>query len=150
MISVEISPSDKCSPDLLINAAQATLDQSGVPDADLSIVLGDNERIRELNREFLGRDAPTDVLSFPADEVDPDTNRRYLGDVILSFPIAKKQAKERGHSVEAELQLLVIHGVLHLLGYDHETTEEKNRMWAFQGGILESMGIAPGIVHEGD
>lgn len=150
MISVEISPSNKCSPDLLIKAARATLDQSGAPDADLSIVLGDNKRIRELNREFLGRDAPTDVLSFPADEVDPDTNRRYLGDVILSFPYAERQAKERGHSVESELQLLIIHGVLHLLGYDHETAEEKKRMWAFQGRILESLGIAPGIVHEED
>ncbi len=150
MISVEISPPDKCSPDLLIKAAQAALDQSGVPDADLSIVLGDNQRIRELNREFLGRDAPTDVLSFPADEIDPDTNRRYLGDIVLSFPFAERQAKERGHAVEAELQLLVIHGVLHLLGYDHETAEDKSRMWAFQSRILESRGIDPGIVHEED
>jgi probable rRNA maturation factor len=150
MISVEISPRYEISADLLTSAARAALDQMGVPDADLSLVVSDNNRMQSLNREFLGRDAPTDVLSFPADEMDPETGRRYLGDVILSFPFAENQAKERGHSVESELQLLVIHGVLHLLGFDHEVPADKVRMWAVQGGILEKLGISPGIVHEED
>ena len=134
--------------DLLEHAARATLDLSGVPDSDLTIVLVDDDRIRSLNRDFLGNDAPTDVLSFPADEPDPETGRRYLGDVVISITRAAEQAGERRHSVEAEIQLLVVHGVLHLLGQDHAEVVEKERMWAVQAEVLEGLGISPKIVHE--
>ena len=147
MIFIE-SESDQTFPkELLERAARAVLDLSGVPDADLSIVLVDDARIQALNRDFLANDAPTDVLSFPADEPDPETGRRYLGDVVISLVRAEEQAREYGHAAEAEMQLLVVHGVLHLLGHDHSEEGEKERMWAAQAGVLERLGISPNIVH---
>ncbi len=134
--------------DLLDRAATAALDLSGVPAGDLTIVLVDDARIQGLNRDFLGHDTPTDVLSFPADQEDPDTGRLYLGDVVISLARASEQAAERGHAVEAEMQLLAVHGVLHLLGHDHAEAGEKERMWAAQAEILERLGISPLIVHE--
>jgi rRNA maturation RNase YbeY len=74
--------------------------------------------------------------------------RRYLGDIIISVQRAAAQAEARGHAVEAEVQLLVIHGVLHLLGHDHAEAEEKARMWAAQSEALERIGIPSSIVHE--
>jgi probable rRNA maturation factor len=148
MIFIESESGQAFPTDLLERAARAVLDLSGVPDADLTIALVDDVRIQGLNRDFLGHDAPTDVLSFPADEPDPETGRRYLGDVVISFMRAAEQAGERGHAVEAEMQLLVVHGVLHLLGHDHAGTEERDRMWAAQAGVLERLGISPKIVHE--
>jgi probable rRNA maturation factor len=148
MIFVE-NLSDRIFPaDLLEHAALAVLDLSSVPAGDLTIVLVDDARIQELNRDFLGHDATTDVLSFPADEADPDTGHRYLGDVVISFVRAVEQAIEGGHTVEAEMQLLVVHGVLHLLGHDHASKGEKERMWAAQAKVLESLGVSPKIVHE--
>jgi probable rRNA maturation factor len=148
MIFVECEPGQDFPTDLLESAARAALDLSGAPDADLTIVIVNDARIQGLNRDFLGRDTPTDVLSFPADEPDPETGRRYLGDVVISLKRATEQAGERGHAVEAEMQLLAVHGVLHLLGYDHAGAEEKDRMWAAQAGILERLGVSPKIVHE--
>jgi probable rRNA maturation factor len=148
MIFVENQSGQSFSVELLERAARAVLDLSGVPDADLTIVMVDNTRIQGLNRDFLGHDAPTDVLSFPADEPDPETGRRYLGDVTISFECAAGQAGDRGHPVEAELQLLVVHGVLHLLGHDHADAGEKDRMWAAQAQVLERLGVSPLIVHE--
>jgi probable rRNA maturation factor len=148
MIFIE-NLSDRIFPaDLLEQAALAVLDLSGVPAGDLTIVLMDDERIQDLNRDFLGHDATTDVLSFPADEPDPETGRRYLGDVVISFARAAEQAVEGGHTVEAEMQLLVVHGVLHLLGHDHASKGEKERMWTAQAEVLESLGVSPKIVHE--
>ncbi|KAF0108364.1 MAG: hypothetical protein FD146_938 [Anaerolineaceae bacterium] len=148
MIHVEIDAETNISAELVERAARAALDLSGAPDADLTVVLAGDERIRLLNRDFLGKDAPTDVLSFPADEPDPETGRRYLGDVVLSVPRAAAQAGERGHALEAEVQLLVVHGVLHLLGHDHAQAEEKARMWAAQSEVLARLGVSPAVVHE--
>ncbi|MCZ2126796.1 MAG: rRNA maturation RNase YbeY [Anaerolineales bacterium] len=110
--------------------------------ADLSILLSDDRQLHELNLDYLGVDAPTDVLSFPAGEIDPETQRLYLGDLALSVPRAAQQAQEGGHSVEAEAQLLIVHGVLHLLGYDHDTDEKKSEMWARQAEVLQKLGLA--------
>lgn len=135
---------------LFERAAHAALThQRELPgDVDLSIVLEDDERLRELNRDFLGIDAPTDVLSFPASETDPDTGARYIGDIIISVPYAVKGAAKAGHPVESELQLLVVHGVLHLLGHDHAEPEEKAKMWQAQAEILESLGLGDIQVRE--
>jgi probable rRNA maturation factor len=148
MIFIENQSAQTFPANLLEHAGRVVLDLSGVPDADLSIVLVENARIQDLNRDFLGHDAPTDVLSFPADEPDPETGRRYLGDVVISLKRATEQAEERGHAVEAEMQLLVVHGVLHLLGHDHAGVDEKNRMWAAQIEALERLGVSSQIVHE--
>ncbi len=148
MISVEFEPGLETVPDagLLERAAAATQRRLAAPDADLTLVLAGDERLQTLNREFLQIDAPTAVLSFPAGETDPDTGRPYLGDVVISVPRAAAQAE--GHPLEQELQLLVVHGVLHLLGHDHAGAEEKARMWADQAGVLESLGVPASIVHE--
>jgi probable rRNA maturation factor len=128
---------------LLERAARFTLDLS--PDhsnADMTIVLTDDRQLHELNLDYLGVDAPTDVLSFPASESDPETGSTYLGDVIISIPRAAEQAQAAGHSLEAEVQLLVVHGTLHLLGYDHATAEEKAQMWEEQARVLERIGLS--------
>ena len=111
-------------------------------DGDLTIVLTDDIQLHELNQEYLGIDAPTDVLSFPASETDPETARRYLGDILISVPRAKEQARTAGHALDAEVQLLTVHGTLHLLGYDHAEAEEKTRMWKAQAEILERLGLS--------
>lgn len=128
--------------DLLEGAARAALEhQSESPDSELTIVLTDDVRLQELNREYLGIDEPTDVLSFPASETDPETGARYLGDILISIPRAKGQAAAAGHPLESEMQLLVVHGVLHLLGHDHAHAEEKSRMWKAQSEILTQLGL---------
>jgi probable rRNA maturation factor len=122
---------------LLQKAAQETLAHEAVlEEVDLTIVISDDDTLQQLNLEFMGIDAPTDVLSFPADLVDPDTERKYLGDVIISLPRAQSQAPENGQSVPDEVLLLAVHGVLHLLGHDHAEPEEKDRMWAAQAAVL--------------
>lgn len=133
---------------LLERAARFTLElepdspRGAVPaEADITIVLTDDAQMHELNREFLGVDAPTDVLSFPSDESDPETGATYLGDILISIPRAAQQAQAGGHPLEAEVQLLVVHGVLHLLGYDHAEAEEKAIMWAEQAKVLERLGL---------
>lgn len=116
--------------------------QTDTVNGDITIVLTDDRQLHELNLDYLGVDAPTDVLSFPASETDPETGSAYLGDIILSVPRAAAQAQAAGHPVEAEAQLLVVHGTLHLLGYDHATEEEKTIMWAEQAKVLERLGLA--------
>ncbi len=123
--------------------ARLALKQGRAPSqVDLSIVLTDDEEIRQLNSRFLGIEAATDVLSFPAGEQDPDTGSLYLGDVIISLPRAQSQAEAGGHTVEDELRLLTVHGVLHLLGFDHAETGDRDQMWRLQNAILEDLGCA--------
>ena len=110
--------------------------------ADITIVLTDDAQLHELNRDYLGVDAPTDVLSFPASETDPETGAQYLGDILISIPRATQQAEAAGHPVEAETQLLVVHGTLHLLGYDHAEAEEKTRMWEAQAEVMSRLGLS--------
>ncbi len=130
------------STELLEQAAQVALThQKESLDVELSIVLTDDARLRELNREYLGVDAPTDVLSFPASETDPETGAHYIGDILISIPYATKSAAKAGHPLESEVQLLVVHGVLHLLGHDHEEAEEKAKMWKAQSEILTQLGL---------
>lgn len=110
-------------------------------DLELGLVIVDDAQIRELNRQFRQVDSPTDVLAFAmSDSESPKLENTalpvYLGDVIVSFPRAESQARVAGHPVEDEVDLLVVHGVLHLLGFDHGTESEKKEMWAQQETIL--------------
>ena len=128
--------------ELLERAAYAALEhEAESQEAELSIVLTDNEHLQELNLNYLGIDAPTDVLSFPASETDPESGTRYIGDILISIPRAQSQADAAGHPLESEVQLLVVHGVLHLLGHDHADPAEKTRMWKAQSEILDSLGL---------
>jgi probable rRNA maturation factor len=127
---------------LLEDAAVSVLAYENIPStSEITVVLDDDVHIQNLNLQFLGIDAPTDVLSFPSDEIDPETENRYLGDIIISYPRAVAQAQAAGHSVESELQLLVVHGTLHLLGYDHAEENEKRNMWEVQRNILSTLGV---------
>jgi len=87
-------------------------------DPEVTLAFVGTDAIRTLNRKFMKKDRPTDVLSFPLGKKGPD-GRFYLGDIIISVPVAWRQAREKGHGLEREMRLLAIHGFLHLLGYDH-------------------------------
>ncbi len=148
MIHIRTTPGAMPVPkEFIQRAARAALAQQSAQ-GDLSIVLTDDARLQQLNHEYLGIDAPTDVLSFPSQETDPQSGRSYLGDILISVPRAAQQANAAGHSMEAEVQLLVIHGVLHLLGHDHAKPADKARMWAAQAAILQSIGLGDIEVRE--
>ena len=120
-------------------AARAALRQQAAEAGEVTIRITGDETLRELNRDFMGYDTPTDVLSFPSDETDPDSGLRYLGDIAISYARAREQAQAGKHPIWAELQLLVAHGVLHLLGHDHAEADETARMWAAQAEILRKL-----------
>lgn len=127
-------------PSLLAAAARAALYHQDAPSpAALTIRVAGESELRRLNRKFLGHDHVTDVLSFPARELDPETGRLYLGDIALAYPRARAQALRAGHPIRAELQLLVVHGVLHLLGHDHADPAGQERMWADQAEIIAAL-----------
>lgn len=136
---------------LLERAAHQVLSYADTdPDVDATLVLTDDEQMQQLNCRFRGIDAPTDVLAFSGGETDPDSQVVYLGDVIISYPRALAQSAAGKHGVEVELQLLVVHGMLHLLGYDHDDEDAKAAMWDAQAEILIRLGCAitdPTIKH---
>jgi len=148
MINVQITAALQSSPNdisiistWLEKAADQSISYSKAhPNSDLTLLITDDKTMQELNLDYLGIDAPTDVLAFPAGDLDPDSQTVYLGDVVISYPRAVAQSQGAGHSLEDELALLVVHGVLHLLGYDHTAPGEKAAMWAVQAQILEKLG----------
>ena len=109
----------------------------------LNIVIVDNDRIREINKEYRNKDAVTDVISFAFEEVkDVDYgNVRFLGEIYISYERCKEQASEFGHSVRREFSYLAVHGLLHLLGYDHIKEEDKKVMRALEEEILNEYDI---------
>lgn len=113
------------------------------PEADLSIILVDEDAIEKLHIEWMDLPGPTDVLSFPMDELRPGTAGRItpagvLGDIVLCPQVASRQASDAGHSTGEELLLLTTHGVLHLLGYDHAEPEEEKEMFGLQRRLLSA------------
>ena len=129
-------------------AEQVLIAQGAGANAELSLVITGQERIQQLNQDYLGRNEPTDVLAFAmlpelspegADFppfVTPPDGVLHLGEVIISYPQAVLQAEEHHHSVKKEVVILIIHGILHLLGFDHEEPEEEGRMRAREAEIL--------------
>jgi len=122
------------------------LEAEGVaPPYEVGLVFTDSETVKQLNRDYRGVGEPTDVLAFymlPQKEDDssfalPPDGVTRLGEVIISYPQAVEQAKEQGHATERELALLIIHGILHLLGYDHEEPEEEAKMRTREKELLE-------------
>jgi probable rRNA maturation factor len=116
------------------------------PQTEVSVVLSDDEYIHQLNRHYRGKDCPTDVLSFALNEgEEPEITGRpeeiLLGDIIISIETATRQAEEYGHNLERELAYLTVHGILHLLGYDHMTEDEKKEMRQEEEYILSFLGI---------
>jgi probable rRNA maturation factor len=100
--------------------ARVVLEGEGIADAEISLAFVDNATIHRLNQRYLQHDEPTDVLSFPLSEPNA---RKLAGELVVGAEVARSQATERGHDVQAELALYVIHGVLHLCGYDDQTVE---------------------------
>ena len=134
---------------LIRRAILATLEYENVTeDSQVSITFCDDGRIRELNKKFRNIDRSTDVLSFPLfDEESPDNFVSeldcMLGDIVISLERAKAQAEEFGHSYERETAFLAVHSVLHLLGYDHEISEEDDRdMRKRQSDVMEKIGLS--------
>lgn len=117
-------------------AARAALEHQGAGDGAVTIVLVDEPEMARMHREFAAEDGPTDVLSFPDGSVGPEGGLPYYGDVIVCVPVALRQAQAAGHTVEEEVRLLTVHGILHLLGYDHQRSKERERMWRAQASIL--------------
>lgn len=145
MIYVDVSEPFAAGVDVSVveRAALAALEHQGAAsDSNLTIVIGDDDLLQRLNLQYMGIDAPTDVLAFPAGYTDPDSGLPYLGDVLISYSRCQEQAAGAGHPVAAELQLLAVHGVLHLLGYDHLEQEEKARMWSAQAETLSELGLS--------
>ncbi|MTT33269.1 rRNA maturation RNase YbeY [Terrilactibacillus sp. BCM23-1] len=132
----------------LLEHAKETLQIEG--DCELSLTFVDNDRIQAINAEYRDKDQPTDVISFALEELDDDEVSiidpnleapRVLGDIIVSIPKARVQAQSYEHSFDRELGFLVIHGLLHLLGYDHMTESDAKKMFTLQEDILSSFGL---------
>lgn len=113
------------------------------PDADLTVVFVDEPAMEKLHIEWMDEPGPTDVMSFPMDELRPGTDDKptdpgLLGDVVICPTVAEKQAVTAGHSTESEIRLLLTHGILHLLGFDHAEPDEEKAMFALQRELLGS------------
>jgi probable rRNA maturation factor len=111
--------------------------------SEVGLVISTNERVQELNRDYRGRDEPTDVLAFSARDdansppfISPPDGVLHLGEVIISYSQALAQAEEQGHPLKKELSILLIHGLLHLLGYDHEKADARRKMQTREKELL--------------
>lgn len=112
------------------------------PDADLAVVLVDEAAMEQLHVQWMGEPGPTDVLSFPMDELRPGRDGEVsaegiLGDIVVCPSVAATQAEAAGHSTIAEIQMLCVHGLLHLLGYDHAEPDEEKEMFGLQAEVLD-------------
>ena len=136
---VSLTKSD-CDQDRLISLADFSLNAMGIhPDSELSISIVDEEEMSSLHMQWMDEPGPTDVLSFPMDEMKPysaTTGPGILGDIVLCPEFAAQQARTAGHSLQEELELLTVHGVLHLLGFDHRENNERKIMFAKQDELL--------------
>ena len=152
-MSIEIANESGVAVDelALVSVSRFALGELGInPLAELSVLLMDVEAMTELHIKWMDEPGPTDVMSFPMDELD--TARRpddagpgpaLLGDVVLCPAVAQQQAREAGHALDDELHLLTVHGILHLLGYDHAEPEEHAVMFGLQGELLEQWRSSP-------
>ena len=144
LVSIDPRYARDITSDFLTSVARLTLEMEKAASCQLSVVLTDDEEVRALNREYGGEDKSTDVLSFSLREgeafVTPDETDR-LGEVVLSYETAKRQAEEAGHHLDDELAHLLVHGVLHLLGYDHAEDAEEAEMRSRERRVLTELGI---------
>jgi probable rRNA maturation factor len=139
---------DQLTKTALQGLLQTAAEMEELTEGEVSVTFVTNEEIQELNRTYRDKDQPTDVLSFPMYEADEDeievldeSEPLLLGDVIISVPRAKEQADQYGHSFERELGFLLVHGFLHLIGYDHEDEKAEKDMFAKQEDILAKHGL---------
>ncbi len=129
----------KVDHELIIHAVEQVLKLHNKTNDDITIRLTDDKEIKELNNLYRKINKTTDVLSFNQDIENPETDRFYLGDIVISLEQTKKQANEQNNSFKKEYVLLAVHGTLHLLGFDHCNKEEKKRMWELQEKIIDDV-----------
>lgn len=136
-------PVDEQLLELAKKTAQVAVLEAGGPEAaEISLALVDDDYIRQLNREYRGIDKPTDVLSFAMREGELlPGGEDLLGDVVVSLETAQRQCREYGHSFEREVAFLIAHGVLHLLGYDHQDEEGRRAMREKEEAVLSRLGL---------
>jgi probable rRNA maturation factor len=113
---------------------------------EVAIALAADQHLRKLNRQYRGKDYATDVLSFPADDVRPKGGPRFLGDIVIATGVARRQATEAGHAYATELRVLALHGLLHLLGYDHEDPGDYGRMARAEARLRRRGGLRQGLI----
>lgn len=144
MIEVEIEDAawTAALPDAAAVAERAATAALGAVEGDLVVLLTDDETVRDLNARFRDRDQPTNVLSFPAAEMTLPGQAPHLGDLVLAFGVCAAEAAAQGKALADHLSHLTVHGVLHLLGRDHEDEAEAEAMEAEERGILASLGVA--------
>jgi probable rRNA maturation factor len=146
LIDVQVEGEWRIDVEAVRRAVLATLVHQGAPPVEVAVVISDDESLQALNRRFREINAPTDVLAFPNEARGPFVGLggqpRYLGDVIMSYPRAEAQAMGAGHATEAELQLLAVHGILHLLGYDDQEPAARVEMWSVQEAVLTALGVS--------
>ena len=109
---------------------------------DITILIDSDSVIKKMNYQYRGLNQPTDVLSFESNEINPETGNEILGDIIISIETAQKQANEADHPLINEVTFLIIHAILHLLGYDHDTKEAKQKMWSKQMDLMNGLGLS--------
>lgn len=132
----------KVSKKRIIHVVKQTLiDQQQDESFDLSILVCSDMEITTFNKMYRQIDQPTDVLSFANNDIDPETNSRNLGDIVVSFDTAYSQAKQAKNDLQTEIDMLIIHGVLHLLGFDHDDVTNKSIMWKNQYKLHKKLGI---------
>ncbi len=121
-------------------AAAVAFEDAGIPEGEASVMLSSDARVRELNKRFREKDQPTNVLSFPANTLDRD-GARFFGDVALAYETLVREAADEEKSAEAHLTHLTVHGVLHLLGFEHDNEHDAQRMESLETKILARLGF---------
>jgi len=147
--NVELQIDERWAPQVdparLQRAVTTTLEVEGISgEPGVTVVLVGDEEMIHLHEAYRNEPVTTDVLSFPYDQSEPDPSGEmvgYLGDVVICYPQAARQAEEEGHSTQNELDLLAVHGTLHLLGYDDETANDQLLMWAHQERVLHRLSL---------
>jgi probable rRNA maturation factor len=149
-VIISSQPEEASFPEEIVNTVRAAAEKVGalydVGEAEVSVTLTDNAHIHELNRTYRGIDRPTDVLSFALNESqEPEISGgpavNVLGDLVISVERAREQATDYGHSVRREVAFLTVHGMLHLLGYDHMEESDREEMEAEQRYVMKKLGI---------
>ncbi len=136
---------------------EATLTRMNQTSASLTLIIETDAAVQALNDQYRGIDRPTDVLTFPADplpaDIGEDDDAEYLGDILIAYDYTLQQAAAQSHAPYDEFALMVVHGILHLLGFDHDTPDTQKQMWQQQQTLLDQLGIAivvPDFVHGRD
>lgn len=146
-VEIELNQEEKEALQWMEKSLDAAVKVEEIPDVQVSVTIVNNKEIQQINKEYREIDQATDVLSFPLYEPDEDWMLEEgedvvaLGDIVISMERANEQAIEYGHSLNREVGFLAVHGFLHLLGYDHETSEEEQEMFGRQEEILDQIGL---------